>query len=402
MEQSKPHILLLIEGTYPWYRGGVSEWIFQYLSAFKDIKFSILQIATTEYIKLSHSDAVYEVPQNVECFNRIWPPNFGLNSKEDVDLWWRATMNTLSSKKNYFDLIHVTNTGFAGWAGKELAEKLNVPLILTEHALYWKEIEAGAAALECGYKITRNQARAAEIFKDLAREIYQQAEYVISVSKTNLTEQKRLGVLKPIYIPNGVQYNSFVDENKSSSVLTIGWVGRCASIKNPLKFLDFAEILYDKAKVDINIVMVTCNSNESQLNRLVKKRAKRLSFVDVIWDEPAIDYIAKMDMMCLTSINESQPLVLFEALSKKVLPIGWQTGDFTTEFGLAVPFDTKPEILAEKILNIWSDEEAFQTLINEKYEIAKLNHNWSVIFDQYRKLIDSAVYTHNFYEKQLT
>lgn len=402
MEHSKPHILLVIEGTFPWYRGGVSEWIFQYLTACFEYKFTVLQIATDEYSSLDPSNALYEIPGNVEQFWRVPPPDFTFNWETDSNHWFHSSLKSFCNRENTFDLIHVTNTGFAGWLGKEFSKKLNLPLILTEHALYWKEIEIGTTALECGYKIPQKRKlkfRTAKIFRSIAREVYNQANKVISVSKTNLKYQMCLGARSPLYIPNGVEYSGFSDKSHRSPVLTIGWVGRCAKMKNPLKFLDFAGFLFKMTGKAVHFKMVTCNANEKELNRMIKNRTKNLPFIDVIWDEPAINHITKMNMLCITSINESQPLVLFEALSKKVLPVGWQVGDFTPEFGLAVPPGTSNKKLAEQILNLWDDSKAFKSLINEKYTSAKLKHNWTTIFKSYQQIIESEFNISNHHEE---
>ena len=52
MSIEKISVLLIIEGTYPWYRGGVSEWVYQYLKALNNYDFHILQVATDEFQQL--------------------------------------------------------------------------------------------------------------------------------------------------------------------------------------------------------------------------------------------------------------------------------------------------------------------------------------------------------------
>jgi len=392
LEQPKLHILLVIEATYPWYRGGVSEWISQYLKAFPNYKFTVLQVVTDRFIHLKLSEALYQVPAHVENFLRVPAPVFSLNWDTDLKKWFSEYLDKLFIESKNFDFVHVTNTGFAGWAGTEFSKKLDIPLILTEHALYWKEIELGTTALECGYKLPKTkegQFRFSEIFKSIAREVYTQSKYVISVSKTNLPDQKKLGVKNPLYIPNGVERSAFLKNEFQSSVLTVGWVGRCAKMKDPMKFLDLAELLYEYAQVDIRFKMILCNSNEKLLNERVNKRAKDLPFVEVIWNETAIKHMSKMHMLCLTSINESQPLILFEALAKKVLPVGWEVGDFTSEFGFVVSPDTTKQELVRKILSLWNDKETLKALTEKKYKEVKEKHNWTAIFDRYRTIIDS-------------
>ena len=76
MNLGNTSVLLIIEGTYPWYRGGVSEWTYQYLKAMKLYDFHILQVATDEFQQLDPENALYPLTQNVKSFTRVPPPIF--------------------------------------------------------------------------------------------------------------------------------------------------------------------------------------------------------------------------------------------------------------------------------------------------------------------------------------
>ncbi|MDZ7680239.1 MAG: DUF3492 domain-containing protein [Fodinibius sp.] len=200
-------ILLLIEGTYPWYRGGVSEWVHQYLKFFDDVTFHILQVATDQYLNADIEEALYEVPDHVNSFLRISPPDLTKNWVQEAQHWKEQYLEKVRSAVKATDFIHIANTGFAGWLGKELSEEFQQPLILTEHALYWKEVDMGAAALECGYKVPERKQRQQQfvnMFRSTAEEIYQHSDVIISVSQCNIPEQKKLGAQNVRYVPNGI------------------------------------------------------------------------------------------------------------------------------------------------------------------------------------------------------
>src|SRR5690625_4566957 len=225
------HILLVLEGTYPWYRGGVSEWVHQYLQHTSIRRFSILQIVGGVYRHLPFEEALYAVPRNVQHFERIAPPKLTGSWKEDSYRWWHSLVKRVGPLAQRSRFIHIVNTGFAGWLGKELAARYDKKLILTEHALYWKEIMMGAAALECGYKVPEKKAgkeKFADLFQAIAAEIYRASDIVISVSKHNIPAQQKQGARKVRYIPNGVPA-AWLGEPASgrSTALTIGWIGRC-------------------------------------------------------------------------------------------------------------------------------------------------------------------------------
>ena len=164
--------------------------------AFQHYWFHIVQIATDPYLQTDFSSALYEIPEQVEIFERIAPPENTDHWKINANCWFDKHFSTIEPVVAVTDIIHIANTGFAGWLGLGLAEKLGKPLILTEHALYWKEIQMGAAALECGYKVpgdSEAKVKMAGQFKQIAEAVYDGADEVVSVSKCNMPEQKAMG-----------------------------------------------------------------------------------------------------------------------------------------------------------------------------------------------------------------
>lgn len=106
----------------------------------------------------------------------------------------------------------------------------------------------------------------------------------------------------------------------------------------------------------------------------------------MIWNEPAHHYLHQFDMLCITSHNESQPLVMFEALSNKALPIGWEVGDLTSEFGFVVPSGTSTNTLVDQVSALWEDSSKFNELTESKYDLVAYNHTWTSIFKKYDEL----------------
>ena len=83
--------------------------------------------------------------------------------------------------------------------------------------------------------------------------------------------------------------------------------------------------------------MLLCDANEKELEQQIKRRQKDFPEVQFIWNQNSSLFFQKMDMLCISSHNESQPLVMLEALAGRALPIGWEVGDLTKEFGFVVP-----------------------------------------------------------------
>ena len=92
-----------------------------------------------------------------------------------------------------------------------------------------------------------------------------------------------------------------------------------------------------------------------------------------------------MDALCITSHNESQPLVIFEALAKKVLPFGWRVGDVTEEFALVVEPGASAGELAQRVLSCRQSPE-WEQRVTRLHQKVRKNHTWEAVFEQYREI----------------
>lgn len=386
------NVQLVIEGTYPWYRGGVSEWVYQYIKNRPDFNFSILQIATDTFISLEPEKALYPIPGNVKSFQRISPPELIKDWDQSLELWYSEQLIGLSGFRNK-DIIHVTNTGFAGWLGTKLSQEYNLPLVLTEHAVYWLEVEKGAVALECGYKIPDSGNQKTEIvslFKKIAELVYKQADNIITVSECNIPLQQQLGASEIQYIPNGIPEAWITPTKTSSDIPVFGWVGRCAEMKNPLHFFDLVDE-FEKRNFNCSFLMLLSDAGEKELEAIVRARAEMYDSVTMIWNKSAETYYPEMDMLLITSHNESQPLVMFEALSKKVLPVGRKVGDVTSKYGLTFSPETSNYQLCDQIIEFWRAEAKRERYIQERFELMRRDHTWEAIFSNYQSLLNETL-----------
>lgn len=387
-------ILLLIEGTYPWYRGGVSEWVYQYLKNLPAFRFTVVQIATDEFQGLDPAKALYPLTPNIEKFVRISPPVFAGVKEAYLQQWFSSISQKLSEAGDDFDLIHVTNTGFAGWLASQLSALHKVPLLLTEHAIYWKEVEMGAVALECGYKIPEHSSQKKSVvsaFQEFATITYQAADQIVSVSASNLPFQKQLGAQEIEYIPNGIPKNWLLNEDKKrGKEPVIAWVGRCAEMKNPLAFFDYVDS-FRELEIKPEFRMLLSDANERFLEQEVRQRSKAYPEVTCIWNEPAKLYFSDFDFLLITSHNESQPLVMLEALAHKVLPTGYHVGDLTEEYGLVFEHDSSFYDIAKSIQRVWNSPTKFGEYVNKRFELVQKNHTWEHIFSIYQNLMETMI-----------
>lgn len=383
------YVLLIIEGTYPWYRGGVSEWVYQYLCHLPEMHFTVLQIATDEFQGLDPSKALYPLAGNVRQFIRIPPPDIKDEWQQYLEGWYQEHARQVLPLAVGHDVLHVTNTGFAGWLGVRMAKQFDLPLMLTEHALYWKEVEMGAVALECGYKIPENagaKMKISESFKEIASLTYSNAQQIVTVSKYNIASQKKLGAAQVHYIPNGIPENWLLEEKQRGEQPVIGWVGRCAEMKNPLAFFNLAQA-FRTLNSNPGFTMLLSDANEKSLEKEIRRKAENYPEVEVVWNQPAKNYFRDFDFLMITSHNESQPLVMLEALAHKALPAGYSVGDLTGDYGLVFETSTSLQAIAKEMLNLWDNPEKFEAYILERFVRVKEQHTWERIFGSYKKLL---------------
>jgi glycosyltransferase involved in cell wall biosynthesis len=380
---------LIIEGTYPWYMGGVSEWIHQYVTHMKQHDFYILQIATDDFRRMELKHGAYKLAPNILQFHRIPVPPLQIISSKVFHSWYQEWVH-IFKEFDVVDLFHATNTGFAGLIGAYLKSVFRKPLLLTEHAIYWKEVELGTRALECGYTIPESREQVqfyVNYFQRTAQRIYKTADRVVSVSKYNLPLQGKFGASQIQYIPNGVHEKFIVTGfEKKNNIPVIGWVGRCSDLKNPIRFFDILAEFQAK-KFPVRGLMLLAQSGESALEQKVIEASRYFQHVELIWNQKSERFFDEMDFLCLTSKHESQPLVLFEAIARGVIPVGWEVGDATGEYGIFLPPTSSAEFLVKKMIGIWKNPKKKKELIHSLQTKIVRQHQWEQIFGQYEQVL---------------
>ncbi|MDZ7771259.1 MAG: DUF3492 domain-containing protein [Balneolaceae bacterium] len=380
-------IILVLEETYPWYRGGVSEWVSHYLGAFPGQTFSLLQLTTTPG-EVPCRKPIYRLPDHVRGSFRLPVPVARGGELPADDAWASRALASLPDRAlRGARLVHVLNTGFAGLLGRALASAKELPLVLTEHALYRKEAMAGEHALECGFELPvaeRARRRMARWFRNSARKIYRSSHRVISVSRCNMPNQRDLGARDPIYIPNGVDASWLLERKVRSGRPTLGWIGRCAGLKDPLRFFRVMEQMDDEWRG----LMMLSSAGEGELEERVRTEGEDNGRLCLVWDRPAREHIDQMDALCITSRSESQPLVLFEGLARRVLPAGWRVGDVGPPFALTVPKGSPPWTLAGRINRLWKEQSCWERALDSRRELLEKEHTWEAVFGRYRNVLE--------------
>lgn len=288
-------------------------------------------------------------PENVTVtLTSLWYAPTDSQYKRLGDKHFKSVDTIIKKKKIEFDLIHSHFTWSMGYVGARLKEKYNVPFIVTAH----------------GYDIYDLPFRDEE-WRERIEYVLNSANYVITVSNSNLECIKKLDVKTPVkVIPNGFRPDLFYPKNSEeckkilqlpSDKKAILAVGNLVEIKNH-KYLIEAMNEVVKHRKDVLCIIVGSGKLKNKLEKQIKK-LKLEDHVKLVGgkthDEIPI-WMNACDIFVLPSLRESFGVVQIEAMACGKPVVATYNGGSeeiitSGDYGLLVK-PANPEELAEKIL----------------------------------------------------
>lgn len=377
-------VCLILEGTYPYAIGGVSKWVHTLVKNLNHIEFSIVHLYSGE-----KRDVKFEIPENVKSIVEI-----------DV-------LNGLGFRFDFSDLIeivpeakvyHSLSTGFAGLLGLQMKSMKMKPLILTEHGLYWKEIEFGVDEVECGFKIFKSSKEKEKlcterrgylkIFKDIARRCYLGADVITTVCRYNFEQQLSLisgDEVKDLrskfhVIENFVEpefFKSTVGGSKVGKI--VSFIGRVVGIKDVKTFIKAMPLILEKVN-KVNFLIIGDLTQDVEYVSECFKLVEELGLVGRVTftgEADSIDYLNITDVLVLPSISEGQPFVVLEAMASGVPVVATSVGgvpELISESGIECGFlfEVGDYIkLAENVVKVLNDEILWRKLSENGVKKAK-------------------------------
>ena len=340
-------VCLILEGTYPYIVGGVSNWTHALLNGLPELDFSLVHLGSDGRGSRPRFLA-YAPPANLRHLQYI-----SLGQLDNPD-------NAATALPAGLDLprarvYHALATGFAGLLGAQIRALTGRPLLLTEHGIYWREIQQGAGELECGFrvvdgdgsdvKLTAQRVHWTACFKRLARLVYDQADVIITVCQANRALQIEAGAApsRCRIIPNGVDLRRFgapgpryppppplSGEESWGRPYHIGMVGRVVPIKNVKRFIRAARRVAERMS-DVYfwvlgptdhdpVYAAECRALAQELGLLENGQLRFVGQVD-----PA-NWYPRLDLLVLTSVSEGQPLVLLEGMAAGIPAVATRVG----------------------------------------------------------------------------
>lgn len=254
----------------------------------------------------------------------------------------------LKNSKSSYDFVHSHFTWSAGYVGARLKEKYKIPFIVTAH----------------GFDIYSLPFQDDE-WRENIEYVLNTADAIITVSHSNRDCINRLQVTTPVtVIPNGFRNDMFYpsDMHECRRMLNLPrdkkillCVGYLETDKGHKYLLDAVRIIV-KERNDILCVLIGDGMLRTTLERQVHSLGLE-KFIMIVGEKRHDEipcWMNASDIFVLSSLNEGNPTVMFEALGCGIPFVGTSVGGVpevisSKDYGL-LSKPANPQMLAEKIM----------------------------------------------------
>lgn len=298
------------------------------------------------------------------------------------------------------DLYHSLSTGYSGVFASMQKYIHGTKFLLSEHGIYTREREEELIKADWvtgSYKdIWINQ------FYKLSSCAYDLSNKVTSLFPESREIQIELGCPreKTLVIPNGVNMEHLEDvpeKDEEDDGINIGAILRVTPIKD-VKTMISAFYLAKQSEPKLKLWLIGPLDEDPEYVEECKELIADLELTDVVFTGTVniLDYIGKMDFMCLSSLSEGQPLVILEGFSARKPYITTNVGDCRNliygvegdEFGdagIVVPI-MHTEKMSEAMVTLARDEALRKEMGDNGYKRVAKYHQNSDIYGRYHDL----------------
>jgi glycosyltransferase involved in cell wall biosynthesis len=247
-----------------------------------------------------------------------------------------------------FDLIHAHFTWPMGYTGVCLAERHGVPCVVSAH----------------GFDIYELPFRDSD-WGDRVRSVLDRCTWILTDSRRNLACIERLGVKTPATVmPNGFSQRKFFPRETGEARAALRLpadkkilltVGNLLPVKGHAHLIDAMEQIA-RDRPDVLSLIIGQGPLKRSLARAIRSRGleERIRLLEVGSHGQIPLWMNACDLFVLPSLNEGNPVVLFEALGCGKPFIGSDVGGIpdvitSPDYGLLAP-PGDPALLAARIL----------------------------------------------------
>ncbi len=229
------------------------------------------------------------------------------------------------------DFYHCVATGYAGMIGVAGKVKYNAGLLVSEHGIYTREREEEIIKAKWVKGIYKNLW--INYFSTMSHYTYQYADTVTSLFENVRQLQIELGcpAEKTMVTPNGIDpalYVNMPQKDADDTGINLGAILRIAPIKD-VKTMISAYAIAKQSEPRLKLWLMGPYSDQDSYAQECFSLISALGVKDVVFTGriKVQDYIAKMDMLILTSISEGQPLTILEGFAAKKPCIATNVGN---------------------------------------------------------------------------
>lgn len=377
-------VCLILEGTYPYLTGGVSEWVHALVEGLPEVEFAVAHLRDPD--TPAGPPAYARLPNLTEVVDIALDP--------ERDRVPRGAEETVPGAAVH----HALATGVAGELGSRVKASRGGPLLLTEHGIAWREAPMGSPkchqgkpAVTCrGEDLRETRERFGALYRALARETYASANAITTVCPANAAHQRSLGAREPRVIQNAVR--PVPERAATAGPPAIGFVGRVVPIKDVATFLRACRLVADELPAAEFAVVGPLDQDAGYAERCVALAADlglagKVSFTGET--DPA-EWYARLDVVVLTSLSEAQPLVALEAMAAGVPVVATAVGgcpDLLRGAGLLTPA-RNPRATADAVLALCRRPDLRTRIVSAGRERAERLHAPGRMLAAYRALYE--------------
>jgi glycosyltransferase involved in cell wall biosynthesis len=485
-------VCLILEGTYPFVSGGVSNWAHELICEQNHLKFHLLAIVPPE----EELELKYQLPGNVvslttvrlgelpegdksgaaaskRLYDRLSESLFKITSDEPAKLeHFKQLVNTLRDTNltlgeetllnreaawehllevyeerfdehsflDFFwsyraisggiysallcdlpsaDIYHALSTGYAGLIAARAKIETGKPAMLTEHGIYTNERRIEVASADwlsetASKSLTIDKPRRdlrdlwIDSISNFSRLCYQACDEVITLFQKNQAHQIADGASagNMRVIPNGVDLQKYgsISRRRNRVTPTIALIGRVVPIKDIKSYIRAIAGLKQMG-IDAKAYIIGPTNEDEDYFDECKTMVTLLNLEEQIefTGRQNIDsYLEEIDVLVLSSLSESQPLVMLEAgaagiplvstdvgACREMIEGNPDVGDTLGHGGFVTPL-ANPAAITTAIATLLSDDALYEKCstairqrVHEYHDLAKLQKSYRDLYPNY-------------------
>jgi glycosyltransferase involved in cell wall biosynthesis len=277
---------------------------------------------------------IFNSPVAWEIVQRMYAADMPQSSFLHYFWAWRALLGGLFAvaevKLPQARVYHTISTGYAGLLAARAALETGRPALLTEHGIYTNErriellmaewvadnIDKGTSLDDARIDLRDMWVRAFEAY---ARTCYEACDSIVTLYEDNQRAERALGAdpARLKVIANGIDLARFsqLPQAADDARPTMALIGRVVPIKDVKTYIAAARVLKNRIG-DLSALVLGPLDEDEGYAAECRALVATLGLEDTVEFTGAVDVAAhfpRIHVAVLTSLSESQPLVLLEA-----------------------------------------------------------------------------------------